>query len=92
MVEGVSRYLGSSDTERRVKNELSLAFESSLYFVDLSERFSMEMIAAFRLALQQHVSHVTRSDREDWANPELYNGYLDRLRELQQLLDTESGR
>ena len=82
MVDGVSKYLPDDDLGLSVKNELSVAVESQLYFIDLTKSFSTDMINVFKSALKKHVDEVENEDPQTWENPSLYKGYLGRLDEL----------
>jgi len=87
MAEGVCRFLGDYEPEKQVKSELALAVDSALYFVDMTEGFSGEMLHSFAKAFALHLAEVQATERDNWPNPELYDGHLSRLVELQKLLE-----
>ena len=86
MVEGVCRFFGESEVEKQVQSELTLAVDSDLYFVDMAESFSKEMIQAFRTALSAHIAEVQTTESVNWPNPELYKGHLNLLIKLKRLI------
>lgn len=87
MAEGVCRFLGDGEPDSHVKSELALAVDSELYFVDMAEGFSGEMLRSFATALDSHIAAVRSTEKAEWANPELYDGHVARLSELQKLLE-----
>jgi len=89
MAEGVSRYLGNSEAEMSVKEKLKSAVESMLYFLDISESFSDEMVNVFAKAVDSYLSEQLQINKHECADPDLFDGHIERISELQKLLKLE---
>lgn len=86
VADGVSKYLPNTAVGSEVKTELSQAVESQLYFIDFIKSFTTEMVDVFKSSLEQHIAEVENQKPETSPNPGLYEGYMERIRELYKLL------
>jgi hypothetical protein len=87
MATGVMRHLADNQAALAIKDALVLAVDSQLYFLDASDSFTEEMLREFKEALDLHLCDATAQDVQPLDNPDLHRGYLNRLHELQQMIN-----
>lgn len=89
MAEGVVRHLSASKAAIDVKDALNLAVASDLLFLDVAGAFSLEMMREFEKGLDLHIVDMKKSSSNHLGNPDLHQGYMSRLAELQEKLSAE---
>jgi hypothetical protein len=81
---GIAKHLTSSQSASAVKEALTLAVESQLYYLDVAESFSKEMLMDLKNALDIYVQSESTVELNPRDDLELHKGYLERLNELQK--------
>lgn len=87
MVDGVLPFLSTDDSGKQLKQLLEEQAEAGFYYFEIDE-LSESMIAEFKKALDAYLVE-SEAQLQSVAMPGQYQGYIDRLRELQNLLETQ---
>jgi len=87
MAQGVAAELDSNDASLAVKAALDEAVDSNLMYIDFETDLQPSARAAFRAALHQYRDRLIRSGPSALANPELFDGHVQRMQELSALVD-----
>jgi hypothetical protein len=82
MAMGVSQHLALNQAASAVRDSLALAVESQLYFLDVTDSFTGDMLREFKKALESHIAEASVMETRLLDNPELHKGYLSKLNEL----------
>jgi regulator of RNase E activity RraA len=86
---GVIRHLEATAAAQKVQLALQQAVDSGLFFLDVAEEFSAEMIGEFKKALVIHSLETVQRGREQSSNPDLYDGHVARQAVLLRMLEME---
>jgi hypothetical protein len=88
MALGVLNYLTDSrQVTLEVKAALTLSVESQLYFLDVSDTFTKEMLLEFMKALDCHIKETNSYDVSRSDNPDLRTGYGSRRKEVKAMIE-----
>jgi hypothetical protein len=89
MVVGVVNFLPDTVVGLAVGESLVHSVETGLFFLNAVKSFDLTMIREFKDAVDKHIAVEEAVDPLKTAWPEGHQGYVSRLKELQELLATE---
>jgi hypothetical protein len=87
MAAGVIRHLPDDPAASKLRDELTLAVDSNLYFLDTTRSFTREMLIHFKTALDCHIIEEHSTSSESAEKIDLHAGYSARIMELRVKLN-----
>ena len=87
LVNALESILPDTPSSNYIREQLVVARDSGMNYVDFSDSLSPKMREEFLDALQQYIVSEENIDSSELPNPEVFQGHLLRLVELRSILE-----